>query len=168
MTQGRGGPAEGNMMHAEADIREDTVDPGDILLAARATCAVLISAPPHDALEIARAIAIERGCIDRLLVHDFGSAEASDLPEAHQSPLILLLREVHDLTPRQQALLMELLEERHDTPPRIIASSSVSLYERVQEGSFDARLYYRLNAVHVMASSTGGTNDTDETEDMNG
>jgi hypothetical protein len=149
-------------MHAEADIREDTVDPGDILLAASSTCAVLISAPPHDALEIARAIATERGCIDRLLVQDFGSAEASGFLEPRQSPLLLLLREVHDLTPRQQALLMELLEERHGTPPRIIASSSVSLYERVKEGTFDARLYYRLNTVHVIAATNRRVNDADD------
>src|SRR5688572_1099068 len=158
------------MMTAETDIPGNAVDLGDILLAARSSCAVLITAPPHDALQIAQAIASERGCGDQLLVRDFGLAGARvpDLSDAPQRPLILLLREVHDLSPRQQALLMELMEERRDTPPRIIASSSVSLYERVQEGSFDARLYYRLNAVHVMASSTGGTNDTDETEDMNG
>jgi hypothetical protein len=137
-------------MHAEADINDDAVDPADILLAARSSCAVLISAGPDDALEIARAIAIERGCSDRLLVHDFGSADASEIPATQQSPLILLLREVHDLTPRQQRLLMELLEERQGKEPRIIASSSVSLYKRVQEGTFDEGLYYRLNTVHVV------------------
>ena len=137
-------------MHAGADIFGDAVDPVDILLAARSTCAVLITAGPDEALEIARAIAIERGCIDRLLVHDLGSADDSEIPEAHQSPLILLLREVHDLTPRQQRLLMELFEEPQGRAPRIIASSSVSLYKRVQEGRFDEGLYYRLNAVHVV------------------
>src|SRR5687768_10560383 len=83
----------GNVMHSRADIDENTIDPGDILLAARATCAVLISAQPRDALEIARAIALERGCGDRMLVHDFGAAPAAGLSEAPQSPLILLLRE---------------------------------------------------------------------------
>ena len=105
---------------------------------------------------------MERGCIDRLLVHDFGSAEASRLLEPQQSPLILLLREVHDLTPRQQGLLLELLEERHGAPPRIIASSSVSLYDRVKEGTFDARLFYRLNTVHVIASTNRRMNDGDD------
>jgi hypothetical protein len=147
-------------MHAEADIRHDAIDPGDILLAARSTCAVLITAPPEDALEIARAIALERGCIDRLLVHDFGSAEASELPESRA--LMLLLREVHDLTPRQQRLLMDLLEERQGSAPRIIASSSVSLYERVREGTFDARLYYRLNTIHVVASTMRRMSEGDD------
>ena len=143
------------MMTAEADIPGSAVDLGDILLAARSSCAVLITAPPNDALQIAQAIASERGCGDQLLVRDFGpaGARASDLSDAPQRPLILLLREVHDLSPRQQELLMELIEEGHGSPPRIIASSSVSLFERVQQGAFDPRLFYRLNAVHVVVSS---------------
>jgi hypothetical protein len=149
-------------MHAEADIRADAMDPGDILLAARSTCAVLITAPPDEALEIARAIAIEEGSADRLLVHDSATAAASDLPESHPGPLILLLREVHDLTPGRQRLLMDLLEERQGASPRIIASSSVSLYDRVKEGTFDAGLYYRLNAVHIVATTTRRMNDGDD------
>jgi hypothetical protein len=149
-------------MHAEADIRDDGIDPGDILLAARSSCAVLISAPPDEALEIARAIALEKGSIDRLLVHDSGPAEAGEVPGSRLNPLILLMREVHDLTPRQQRLLMELLEERQGRPPRIIASSSVSLYDRVREGTFDAGLYYRLNTVHVVGTATRRTNEGDD------
>jgi hypothetical protein len=138
------------VMCSEADIHENAVDPGDILLAARADCAVLITARPEEALEIAQAIASERGCGDRLLVHDSGTEHGSDLRAQSENALILLFREVHALTPRQQALLMELLEDRQGIPPRIIASSSVSLYDRVREGAFDARLYYRLNTVHVV------------------
>jgi DNA-binding NtrC family response regulator len=36
-----------------------------------------------------------------------------------------------------------------------VASSSVSLFDRVQQGAFDARLFYRLNVVHVVASRPG-------------
>lgn len=136
----------------DRDLREEA----DIHIAARSSCAVLITAPPDDALEIARAIATERGCADRLLVCDFGreaAARASRLAELEQTPRILLLREVHDLTRRQQELLMELLEEGHaGRGPRIFASSSVSLFDRVKDGAFDARLFYRLNAVHVIAA----------------
>lgn len=141
----------------DRDLSEDT----DINIAAYSTCAVLITAPPDDALEIARAIATERGCADRMLVCDFGQGAASraaELASLTQSPRILLFREVHDLTPRQQALLMELLEEGHGgRGPRIFASSSVSLFDRVQDGAFDARLFYRLNTVHVVASEDEGS-----------
>jgi hypothetical protein len=127
-------------------------DEADIYIAARSSCAVLITALPEDALEIARAIATA----DRLLVCDFGAGAASraaELSSLEQTPRILLLREVHDLTPRQQELLMELLEEGHGgRGPRIFASSSVSLFDRVQVGAFDARLFYRLNTVHVVAN----------------
>jgi hypothetical protein len=142
-------------MNAYLDDRE-LRDEADIYIAAQSSCAVLITALPDDALEIARAIATERGCADRLLVCDFGAGAASraaELASLEQTPRILLLREVHDLTPRQQELLMELLEEGHGgRGPRIFASSSVSLFDRVQVGAFDARLFYRLNTVHVVAN----------------
>jgi hypothetical protein len=146
------------MMTAEADLPDTAIDPGDILLAAQSSCAVLITAPPQAALEIALTIAVERGCADRLLVDDLmvagsGRADVTDMPHG---PLMLLLREVQELTPRQQALLLELMEDRHGTPPRIIASSSVSLFDRVQQGAFDAQLFYRLNTVHVMATRRAG------------
>lgn len=128
----------------------------DIELAIQSTVAVLISAPPEDALSIARVIADQRGWSNELLVFDFGSARHKRRQHLDgQPPLrrarILLLREVHDLTPRQQARLMELLEADAvpGARPRIIVSSSISLWRCVQEGLFDERLYYRLNAIHL-------------------
>ena len=139
-------------------------DLNDIELAIRSTVAVLITAPPVHALSIARVIADERGWSSDLLVCDFGSARHERRLELDEQPplqraRILLLREVHDLTPTQQARLMELLES-DSVPgrrPRIIASSSVSLWNRVQEGAFDERLYYRLNAIHLTTPAAAGS-----------
>ena len=143
-------------MHSCADFGESAADRGDILTAARSTCAVLITAAPDDALQIAREIALERGLADRLRVCDFGqepSPRVAKLIEALPEARILFLREVQDLTPVQQSVLMELMEDGvTSTGMRIIASSSVCLFEYVMRGAFDARLFYRLNAIHVVAS----------------
>jgi DNA-binding NtrC family response regulator len=33
---------------------------------------------------------------------------------------------------------------------RVISSSSIPLVSRVREGKFDARLFYRLNVIHMV------------------
>ena len=141
-------------MYTEDDTPAAAVDVADILLAARSTCPVLISALPQDALRIARAIAAARGDADPLLVGEprFLGSPVAELAELPPRPLMLLLQDIHDLTPLQQKLLLELMEDRHGGPLRILASTSVPLFERVQQGVFDARLFYRLNIVHVVAS----------------
>ena len=141
-------------MTTEDDTPAAAVDLADILLAARSTCPVLITALPQDALQIARAIAAEYGCRDRLVVGEPRSvvSRLAEPADAAQRPLMLLLEDIHALTPRQQELLLELMDDRHGTPPRILASTSVSLFDLVQQGMFDARLFYRLNVVHVVAS----------------
>ncbi len=129
----------------------------DIELAIHSSLAVLITAPPEDALSIARVIADQRGWSDDLLVCDFGTRGRQARPETADQPpperaRILLLREVHTLTAGQQARLMELFEAEDAGPrPRIIASSSVALFDRVRQGTFDERLYYRLNGIHLTA-----------------
>ena len=137
-------------MTTEDDTPAPAVDLADILLAARSTCPVLITALPQDALRIARAIAAAQGCSDRLLVGEsrFLSSPAAELGE---HPLMLLLQDIDDLTPRQQTLLLELMEDREGTPLRVLASTSVPLFELVEQGLFDARLFYRLNVGHVVA-----------------
>jgi DNA-binding NtrC family response regulator len=34
--------------------------------------------------------------------------------------------------------------------PRLIVTSSVSLFDRVLQGTFDDRLFHRLNVIHIM------------------
>jgi hypothetical protein len=103
----------------------------DVVLAVRSSSAVLVTAPSETAMDIARTIAVRCALPDVRLVHD-----------------------VERLTPAQQASLMALLEraERRGMTTRIIATSSVCVYDRVMQGSFDDRLFYRLNAIHVVAS----------------
>jgi DNA-binding NtrC family response regulator len=68
----------------------------------------------------------------------------------------IFLEEVWKLSPGLQARLLEALEDPAEKrgPRRlrahVIASSSEPLLERVMGGSFDDRLFYRLNAVHLV------------------
>jgi transcriptional regulator with PAS, ATPase and Fis domain len=39
---------------------------------------------------------------------------------------------------------------REEGVPRIVASSSISVCDYVRRGRFDARLFYRLNAIHIV------------------
>ena len=148
-------------MNQHADVPEIPSDLIDIDLAIHSSVAVLITAPPDDALSIARVIANQRGCGEDLLVCDFGARGRQRPDGTDQPPLerarILLLREVHTLTPSQQARLMELFEAGEPGPrPRIIASSSVALFDRVRQGTFDERLYYRLNGIHLTTPAGAG------------
>jgi DNA-binding NtrC family response regulator len=89
-------------------------------------------------------------------VCDFGAALRGGItrvPEAPGEGEVLLLREIQALTPAQQVWLTEVLEDADpERSPRIIASSSVSLFNRVKQGLFDARLFYRLNVLHLVVS----------------
>ena len=99
---------------------------GDVNLARQYPVCVLITAPPDRALEIATAIA--------------------------DDDADLVVREVHELTDIQQTALMRLLEtETDEGPRRIVATSSTSLFDRVQEGTFLERLFYRLNVIHIVS-----------------
>ena len=40
---------------------------------------------------------------------------------------------------------------RRNSGLRIMASSSAPLFDRVRDGLFDERLYYRLNVIHMVA-----------------
>ena len=100
---------------------------GDMHLAKRYPVSVLITAPPDRAVEIAAAIA--------------GDRDAT-----------LLVRDVNRLTEIQQAALMRALEtETDEGPRRIIATSSTSLFDCVQDGTFLASLFYRLNTIHIVS-----------------
>jgi transcriptional regulator of acetoin/glycerol metabolism len=136
----------------------------DLQVAARKDVCVLITAEPDVALEVTQEVALRDGsargqiCVldcdamdpqtlgavlcDRLLAPDPGARHASE---------ILLLREVHALSAENQAVLADLLDTGRSAVrrPRIIASSSTPLFDRVQEGTFDVRLFYRLNTINI-------------------
>jgi len=102
----------------------------DMNLARQYPVSVLITAPPDRAQQIATAIADD----DRDMGHD------------------LVVIDVHRLSDVQQVELMRLLDTATDEGPRrIIATSSTSLFERVQEGTFLGELFYRLNVIHIVS-----------------
>ena len=67
----------------------------------------------------------------------------------------LFLSEVGKLGPEHQARLLKALIECREASwpepmtPRAIASTSEALFDRVQDGTFDLRLFYRLNVIHI-------------------
>ena len=82
--------------------------------------------------------------------HAFWSSAADGA--THDS--ILLLQEVQALSPHEQAQFEHRLAEwrvsRRNSGLRIMASALAPLFERVRDGSFDERLYYRLNVIHMV------------------
>jgi transcriptional regulator of acetoin/glycerol metabolism len=136
----------------------------DITLAAMSMAPVLITAPPADALRIVRAIAARerRGHVREVLTCD--AAAGDDVVRTvadnrvriatDHGTAIVWIGEVHALTPRDQSALMKLLARpnsgREEDVPRIVASSSVALCDYVLKGRFDARLFYRLNIIHIV------------------
>ena len=141
------------------------LDP-DVDRAAAARAPVLISADPA----VSQAIACE---LDRrsgrptgaVLVVDCTSERPLGVLESlagareterGQLPGILLLQEVHALGSGEQEALARhlealLLEGRPGAAVRLVTSSSVPLFERVEARSFEERLYYRLNMIHIVA-----------------
>ena len=148
-------------LHVPAELEED------IGCAARSDVPVLITGDPDEGREIACAI-------DRRSPAPKGSVEVVDCraggalgrvlsftPRSHAQSAsdrssILLLQEVHALNRQEQEeferRLAELRVSRRDDRIRIIASSSAPLFERVLDGSFDERLYYRLNVIHMVVA----------------
>jgi hypothetical protein len=134
----------------------------DIHVAAKTKVPVLISAPPDCAVSIARAIAAFAGAWKTSDVVVCDCAGGDDLEAAlagirslngrHPNEAILLLREVHALGAAEQAAVAGLVTAWYtgEGAPRIISTSSVSLFDRVQEGTFDEQLFYSLNALHIV------------------
>jgi hypothetical protein len=140
-------------------IRSNEVEE-DIAIAARVSAPVLITAPGHCADNILHDIVARRhtGGSPTILTCEPGGSDtfaerlAGGLATDHE--VVVWLKEVHRLSAAEQALVSALLADAQhrddDASTRIIASSSVDLFERVEAGAFDAALFYRLNAIHIM------------------
>jgi sigma-54-specific transcriptional regulator len=88
--------------------------------------------------------------------------ENPDKPQSSFRPRVVqsgtvFLREVGLLDQTLQTRLLERLPELRMSPDaerrmgrRVISSSSTPLAARVESGAFDARLFYRLNVIHVV------------------
>ena len=133
----------------------------EIRRAARGDLPVLITGDPSQAWEIACAIDRKsrrpKGVVEVVDCRRFGALELvlahADRPR-NGAGSILLLQEIQVLSLDEQArfehCLAELRLSRRNSGLRIIVSSSTPLFERVQEGSFDDRLYYRLNVIQMI------------------
>jgi DNA-binding NtrC family response regulator len=86
-----------------------------------------------------------------------GTPHAEERPHARRAQAgTVLLQEVGRLSPSLQVRLADRLEDLRGykgygrSRLRLMASSSESLERRVAEGTFDDRLFYRLNVIHVI------------------
>jgi hypothetical protein len=156
-----------NLMDCDPDFEldapsEEVLQQRDIALAARTSLPVLISAPPELALPMAIEIAAGVGTALAEGVFVVDAADSLDLDSTlaraeapgHTEPRSLVVHDVHVLGRAEQARLMALMAQTTATGPggwRVIATTSVPLYERVTQGLFDSRLFYSLNAIHIVA-----------------
>jgi hypothetical protein len=132
----------------------------DIEIAARGNLPVLITGRADSAMTITRAIAgaAELDPVaDVMIVDSVGTDDKLMAVSAKrldpEKGAVLMLREVHRFSASQQADVLEMLEFERQMPVprlRIVATSTVSLLDRVVAGSFSERLFYALNAVHII------------------
>ena len=133
----------------------------DIVMAARTSVPVLITAPPEIALPIALeigsgyrddardAVAVVDAANRHELEMAFGVYQGTDQGGIRG----VVLRNVDALNRAQQLALLRLIDARAASSAprvRVITTTSVSLFDRVVEGSFDGQLFYMLNAIHIM------------------
>jgi hypothetical protein len=122
----------------------------DIAIAARTSLGVLISAPSklaeRTAMQIVEASGVPAGDVVLVDGGDLKRVLARPRGTAANRPRIVVLRDVHRFDAAQQAGIFKLLAGPHR---RVIATTRVSLFDRVLEGSFDEKLFYRLNTIHI-------------------
>jgi hypothetical protein len=152
---------EDDLMLQDADMQED------VRAAARSSVPVLISAPPDRAFTIAQTIVARSEASGSSGIRVCDAAAGDDIVAALSEHRLraamvegkrtFLIPEVHMLSEVEQEAMMKLLETRPTRPPaempRLIVTSSVSLFDRVLQGTFDDRLFHRLNVIHIMVPS---------------
>jgi DNA-binding NtrC family response regulator len=134
----------------------------EVIGAASADVCILLTGPSTPAMELARRIhGLGRGRPGRFRVVSCGWPESlleEQLFHALRpgSSGTLFLEEVGRLSPELQERLLEALDRTDDPrgprPPRarLMACTSEALFQRALEGSFNERLLYRLNAIHMV------------------
>lgn len=145
----------------------------DLASAAQVGTTILFTGSAH-AVVLARRVHALSGCRwGRFLLVDCGwpdstleqrlfdvlrpdSAPAAELHLRLLQPGTILLYEVGKLSRSAQVRLADALElgsrtdEQRRSRYRVMASTSEPLLQRVAAGTFDDRLYYRLNMLHVL------------------
>ena len=135
----------------------------DVTIAAASDVPVLISGSAHRTLAFARLIVERDQTRSGLRVCDVLRGDdvfnAIEGPDTSHPAETVVLREVQNLSESQQAVLADLIADSQDPRSlirrRLIATSAVSLVHRVKHGMFDARLFYLLNAIHVLVREIG-------------
>jgi hypothetical protein len=133
----------------------------DIFIATHTSVPVLISGAPDDTMRVGMAIANGSGNGHHGAIVAAPAASARLVPAmmddgaAHRDPhRVVLLRDIETLAGREQEWLIETILTRCRTaaPPdwRLITTTSVPLANRVIAGAFAPRLFYLLNAIHIM------------------
>jgi len=133
----------------------------DMAVAARTSLPVLISAAPEFAHQLAIELAVgpDGEGADGVVVIDAADHYylqatlmlAAGAPLSHLRAVVVHDVDVLDLA--QQSALMPLVAGARAC--RIIATTSVPLFERVLQGSFDSGLFYALNTIHIKVGDPG-------------
>ena len=128
----------------------------DLQVALKNTSPVLITASSQVAEEVA--IRIHRNGLNRrgaFLTVDCGRTQRPEqletVFETAAPSGTVFLRDVHRLAPALQTALYLRVAP---FGVRIIAATSESLVNAAANGTFDERLFYRLNQIHLIASHT--------------
>jgi hypothetical protein len=133
----------------------------DILIATHTSVPVLISGAPDDTMRVAMVIANGSSNGQRSAIAAAPATSArlvpammDDDPVHRDAHRVVLLRDIETLAGREQEWLIETILTRCRTaaPPdwRLIATTSVPLVDQVTTGVFAPRLFYLLNAIHIM------------------
>ena len=129
----------------------------DIDIALRTSVPVLISGTPDDTMQVAMTIARsnDNGSASPLVVaHAVRARAIPSMLAAGAGRRVVLLRDIELLDRRQQEWLIETILTRCRTaaPPewRLITTTSVPLAGLVGAGTFAPRLFYLLNAIHIV------------------
>ena len=133
----------------------------DMAVAARTSLPVLISAPQEFARQMAIEIAVGSNGhgADGVVVVDAADNHylQTTLMRAAGAPLThlraVVVHDVDTLDRAQQSALMPLVANARGC--RIITTTSVPLFERVLQGSFDSGLFYSLNTIHIKVGDLG-------------
>jgi hypothetical protein len=137
----------------------------DMAVAARTSLPVLISAPSESALQMAIEIAVgpDGHGADGVVVIDAADSQylQSTLMRAAGAQLghvrAVVVHDVDALDQAQQSALTPLVAGARGC--RIISTTSVPLFERVLQGSFDAGLFYALNTIHIKVGDLDSQDD---------
>src|SRR5262245_6125442 len=141
----------------------------DVAVAARTSLPVLITAPPEFALPVATEIVManaDHGA-DGVVVVDAADAGRlqSTLSRAASGAgglRAVVIHDVHGLNQAQQSALMTLVAGVGRPGParcRVISTTSVSLFDRVLDATFDSDLFYALNKIHIKMDGLIGVAD---------